>query len=1101
MSAITLTQTTGIVTQDSRLGTSALWAAESSYTEQSPRPKVTPLASYRLRLEAGGTVEDSTKTYALQVVEGGQPGRSTRAARMAWRETGGTWLGWDLPSSIVGYGAVEVGGGANIYARPSILALPSGVVLLAYSVSEGAGDTGIGVRRLAAAGTTWGSRALVHDADDEGAASHPRLVLAGKDVLLLHWVASADGSCWSIRVHISEDEGVTWSILRRYAVTDTDITGTSGALTYDKGRIAAAYQSGQLLVMAHVISTDGAYDDKLRQYASGDLGATLIKVETQTGAAAATSGSFPDVVAVNGRFLICYINPDGPTRYARVIGGAFQPFSAATEIYMDNGTWNYSVATLTGTIITDADFSITVDDAGTVWYYARNANTGSATANCCYMAVSSDGGLSWEKVGVSPIVPNDQDDTGTWWLPQPTATDATIYPTNFSATFARGRVLIAHSHFATTATTDASVGVLTLGGWQSVTQPPTRRGVQLGERAHWNRTWIPIERPDDMAGTYTTTTSGTGAASITSAGLLQTSTPAGAGTQFYHEDDATNGSLAFLGEFALRITAGGSTVAQEVGFTLRLSDGTSHGIEVQLRVSQSGYAVYDVVAGATLATVTGTGSGAKAYRIGAYSDGTSRRFQVWHRLHNALDEGRTWTLGYSTSTLGDSFASGTTRVRWGLITASANTTALWYHLGWSVGDVSTGDQAVGTRDRWDAWDSTASPTGLQGRPISTQHVYLGGGYTVRGTQGPGAVGDAFTLSSVSQYALLNAFPSVCRSPRLGWRSVDDSSAQSIAMALHPVILGTATSAPLAPVWALVLQGCNWRTATLQKYTGGAWSTLAAIDLSHDSLPYARTGGTYAPDGVASSMPYAFQGEWVGATWASSALRRRVIGSSEGQWSNTYAGPRLRLAVSGGTAVDAASGVGGRIWSTRAAIVFPAVDVAGLRLVIDAQDTVDNDLRIGSILLGPCYLAPRRPDWQQTDTIEPGHRRQRRDDGSIVVTTQAPPARRYSLGWTDGVDESQALTGSPDHAAWASGDSPGAPSALPRSLITLLREHDGEQVALLPAVTASTSAVTLRRYGEILVGTMTASIEMESALGEEHSTQVQRVASIVVEEDP
>jgi hypothetical protein len=1096
--ATTLTQTTGIVTQDRRLGPSALWAAESSYTEQAPRPSITPSASYRMRLEAGGTVEDSTATYELQVVEGGQPGRSTRAARAAWRPTGGTWLGWDLPSSIVGYGAVEVGDATHIYARPSILALPSGVVLLAYSFAETGADTGIGLRRLAAASTTWGSRALVHDTDTDGAASHPVLVQADSSVLLLHWIESPDASCWSIRVHISDDEGGTWRILRRYAISETDIT-SGGPIT--RGRIAAAYLGGQLLVVCHLVNSAATYDDVLRQYASGDLGATMVKVGTQTGAAAVTSGSFPAVVAVNGRFLVCYINPDGPARYARIIGGAFQPFSEAAAIYMDYGTWNYSIATLTGAVITDADFAITVDDAGTVWYYARNANTGSATANCCYMGLSSDGGLSWEKVGVSPIFPNDQDDTACWWLPQPTGSDATVYPTNFSATFARGRVLIAHSHYAATATTDASVGVLTLGGYQSVTQPPTRQAVALGDRAHWNRTWIPVERPDDMGGTYTTTTSGTGTASITAAGLLSTSTPAGAGTQFYHEDDATNGSLAFLGEWAVQVTAGGSTTVQEVGITLRLSDGTSHGIEVQLRISQSGYAVYDVVAASTLATVTGTGSGAKAYRIGAYSDGTSRRFQVWHRLHNALDEGRAWTLGYSTSTLGDSFASGTTRVRWGLITASTNTTALWYHLGWSVGDVSTGDQAVGTRDRWDAWSSASSPTGLQGRPISTQHVYLGGGYTVRGTQGPGAFGDTFTLRSLSQYALTNVFSTVSRSPRLGWRSVDDSSAQSIALALHSTILGTGTSAALSPVWALVLQGCNWRTATLQKYTGGAWSTLAAIDLSHDSLPYVRTGGAYEPDGVASSMPYAMRGEWIGATWASSALRRRILDSSEGAWSTSYAGPRLRVAVSGGTAVDAASGVGGRIWSTRGAIVFPAPTCAGLRLVIDAQDTVDNDLRIGSLLLGPCYLAPRRPDWQQEDATEPGHRRQRRDDGSMVVTNQAPPARRYGLAWTDGVDESQAFAGSPDYAAWASGESPGAPSALPRALVGLIRDHDGEQVALLPAVTASASAVTLRRHHEILVGTMTSSAELEAALGEELSTQVQRVAALVVEEDP
>lgn len=1094
--SVTLTQTTGLVTQDRRLGPSALWTAESSYTEQAPRPSITPSASYRLRLEAGGTVDDSTATYELQVVDGGQPGRSTRVARAAWRSTGGTWLGWDIPSSIVGYGAVEVGDATHIYARPSILALPSGVVLLAYSVSETGADIGIGLRRLAAAGTTWGSRALIHDTDTDGAASHPVLVQAGSSVLLLHWIESPDASCWSIRVHVSDDEGVTWRILRRYAITDTDIT-SGGSIT--RGKLAAAFMGGQLLVIAHIVLSGATWNDVLRQYASGDLGATLVKVETWSGASG-QAGGYPAVVAVQGSFLLVYVNPNDRELEARRLGAAFVPISQCSKI-LNFGTWNTNMADVAAATITDADLSIAVDDAGIAWVFARCADTVALTVNCCVVAVSGDGGRSFDPVGVSPIDPTDPAGSGLWWLPQPTGSDATVYPTNFSATFARGRVLIAHSHYAATATTDASVGVLTLGGYQSVTQPPTRAGVAMGERAHWNRTWIPVERPDDMAGTYTTTTSGTGTASITAAGLLSTSTPAGAGTKFYHEDDATNGSLAFLGEFALRITAGGSTTVQEVGITLRLSDGTSHGIEVQLRISQSGYAVYDVVAASTLATVTGTGAGAKAYRIGAYSDGTSRRFQVWHRLHDALDEGRAWTLGYSTSTLGDSFASGTTRVRWGLITASANTTALWYHLGWSVGDVATGNQAVGTMDRWDAWDSTASPTGLQGRSISTQHVYVGGGYTVRGTQGPGAVGDTFTLRSSSQYALTNVFPTVSRSPRLGWRSVSDSAAQSIALALHPTILGTETSAALSPVWALVLQGCNWRTATLQKYTGGAWSTLAAIDLSHDSLPYVRTGGAYEPDGVASSMPYALRGEWIGATWASSALRRRILDSSEGAWSTSYAGPRLRVAVSGGTAVDAASGVGGRIWSTRGAIVFPAPTCAGLRLVIDAQDTVDNDLRIGSLLLGPCYLAPRRPDWQQADTLEPGHRRQRRDDGSMVVTNQAPPARRYSLAWTDGVDESQAFAGSPDYAAWASGESPGAPSALPRALVGLIRDHDGEQVALLPAVTASASAVTLRRHHEILVGTMTSSAELEAALGEELSTQVQRVAALVVEEDP
>lgn len=1089
----TLVQSTGIVTMDPRLGPASLWAAESSYTEQAPKPSITPGGAYKLKLEAGGTVEDSATALDLQVLDGGQPGRTTRAARMAWRTAAGTWRGWDLPSSIVGYTAVEVGSGTLLYARPSILALPSGVVLLAYTVGETGGDYGVGVRRMAAAGTAFGSRTLVHDDEEEGDSSHPRLVLAGKDVLLLHWVESADGSCWSIRVHISEDEGVTWSILRRYAVTDTDIDGT----TYTRGRFAAAYMSGQLLVIAHLIGTSGVFDDKLRQYASGDMGATMVLIETQSGADSDNSGGYPDVVAVRGVFLLVYVQPNDGELEARRLGGAFMPLSQCA-IIENFGTWNTDMATVVGAAMTDADVALAADDAGLCWVFARCADTVALTDNRCVVAVTGDGGLSFDPVGVSPLDPTDPDDTGLWWLPQPTGTAATIYPTNLSATFARGRVLIAHSHFATTATTDNSIGVLALGGWQSVTQPPTRRGLALGERAHWNRTWIPIERPDDIAGTYTTTTTGTGIASITAAGLLSTSTPAGAGTQFYHEDDNTNGALAFLGEIAVQVTAGGSTTTQDAGFTLRLSDGTSHGIEVRVQLSTTGFSVYDVFGAATIATVTGLASVARAYRIGAYSDGTSRRFQIWYRTHAALDEDRAWTLGASTSSLGDSFASGTTRVRWGCIQASTGTVALWHHLGWSVGDVTTGDQAVGTRDRWDAWVTGSSPTGLQGRLISTQHVYLGDGYTVRATAGPAVVGDSFTLQGSADYSIRNIFPTVSRSPRLGWRSVDDNSAQNIALALDTTILGAATGYQLAPLYALVLQGCNWRTGTLQYYSGG-WLTAASIDLSiGGALTFQRLGRSYAAN--SATTPHFFQGELVGATLALAAGERpRIIGNFEGVWGTAYAGKQCRVACEGASGVAATGNC--RIWSTRAAIVFAAPAAAGWRLVIDAQDTADGDLRVGSLLLGPCYLAPRQPDWQQQDVIEPGHRRQVRDDGSVSVSNQAPPYRLYTAGWTDGVDETQAWEGAPDYLSWGAGESPGSGSALPRSLASLVREHDGEQIALLPAVPSTSSVVTLVRYDQLLVGTLTTSVEREAVLGNELATQVQRVSAITVEEDP
>lgn len=1100
-SSITLTQTTGIVTQDSRLvdPDTCLWPAESDYTEAGAVPDSVPASDdYLCRTEAGGTVEDVTTTIDVRAQDGGQPGVSARAATMAWRRSGGApWQGWEPPISIVGYGAVEVGDATHVYAHPSILGLPSGVVLLAYTVTETGGDVGIAVRRLTAGATSWSSRSLVHDGAADGIASHPRLVLAGSMVLLLHWVESADGACWSIRVHISDDDGVTWSILRRYAIQDTDIT-TGGTLT--RGRFSAAWQSGQLLVVAHVVSTLGTYDDKLRQYASGDYGATLVKIETQGGTSTTDTGGYPEVIATGDAFLVLYVRGSDFSIQSRRIGGAFQPLSTVETVY-PGGAWDTDMAAVTGAAITDADFSACIDDAGLIWLHARCAYTLGLTDNRCVVAVSGDGGRSFNPCGVSSLDPTDLNDTGQWWLPQPGGTAATVYPTNFTSTFARGRVLLAHSHYAATATTDASVGVLTLGGYQSVPLPVARRGLSIGDRGHPVRHWIPVERPDDMGGTWTTTTTGTGASSITAAGLLQLSCPAGAGTKFYHENDATTGDLAVLMEFAVQITAGGSTSVQEVGVTIRLEEVGVHGIEVQLRISQTGYSVYDVGGATTIATVAGTGSGAKAYRIGAYSDGATRRFQVWHRLHAALDEERAWTLGVSTTTITDTGGPSGTRIRWGHITASTNTTSLWYHLCYGVADVSTGDQTVGTLSRWDEWDSAGSPEGLQGRIMSTRHIYVGDGYTMRTTQGPAIPGDTWTLQPRYQYSLSHVWPAVRRGRRVGWRSSDDGTAQTIAVALHPTILGGDTSEPLAPYWCLILEGCNWRTGSLDRYDGG-WSTVTSIDLSiGGALTFVRDGSTYGPNSATTLwLP---RGEVIGGTLATGAgLRRRITAQSEGRWGTGYSGPRARVTVRGGTALDAASG-NCRIWSPRAAIIFPAVACAGYRIVIDAQDTVDGYHTIGRMMLGPVYLAPRRPDWQQVDEIRPGHVRRTLDDGTAIVTTQAPPTRLYELAWTDGVDESQAwgATPDPDYVAWGGGESPGAPAGLVRSIRSLVWDHDGAPVGLLPRVEVSNSALTYLRRDESLVGTMTASAELTSIVGEELSTQVHRIAALSIEEDP
>jgi hypothetical protein len=62
------------------------------------------------------------------------------------------------------------------------------------------------------------------------------------------------------------------------------------------------------------------------------------------------------------------------------------------------------------------------------------------------------------------------------------------------------------------------------------------------------------------------------------------------------------------------------------------------------------------------------------------------------------------------------------------------------------------------------------------------------------------------------------------------------------------------------------------------------------------------------------------------------------------------------------------------------------------------------------------------------------------------------------------------------------------------------DHDGEQIGLVMGVPAGDGA-TLTRRDHLLVGTITSSARLESVLGEELSTQVNRLAAFAFDEDP
>lgn len=1101
MSSYTVTRGPVLVVGDPRLRdpSTALWDAQSSYSQADPAPTATA-TSARLTVEAFGGVEAPGEEIEVQILRGGQPGRTARAATLAWSRDSGPWHGHDLPATVDGLSRVEASPGATAtYQHPAILGLPSGDVLLAYTVSEVGGDTGIAVRRLSAGATTWGSRALVHAAADGIEAQRPILVQAGPRVLLLAWVLSADAQTWHLRTWASEDDGETWATLGEYATTETDIT-TAGAIR--PRRFAAAYHLGQIVVVAHLYRSGATYKDTLRQWASGDGGASFAAVYTQQGATFTDSGGYPSAATVDAALLVMWAQASGASvgAYQRArLGSAYQSIAGADLIAGD--AWDAQAIEVSGGAITDADMALHVDDAGLLWLHWRYASSGTTSRHRCGVALSGDGGRTTERVGVDPTDPTDTGQSTTWWASAAPGSSSTAYPASLATTYARGRCLLAATHTAATSTADLSITVWSLGGWSTLTRPPAASGARLGDRGSWWHTWAPLERPEDLSGTYTTTTSGSSASAL-SAGALSITTSGGGGARYYTETaweaDPTAGAI----EAALTVASGGTLLSAAVAVRLRVSDGSTYGSTVEARLTADSIRLYDVDGATALGSVTGLTAGPRAIRIALYSDGATTSARLYYRDHDPLDEARAWTAGPTGAPADDGGAGGASAATWGCLASSASAATSWHHVAWSVGDTTSGAQPVGVgAARWDAWDPTSAPAGLQGATLSTAGRYLTAGISLRGRAGPAAVGDAATIGSVYAYPIERLFSVRSRSPRAPWRSADTTE-QQIALRVTGAPSTLAAGLPLSGFYGLILRGCNWRTGRLQRWTGSAWADVVTIDLAGPlaSLAYTRAGDTVRASTSAAHAGYLTEGELVGCTWAAGSTRRRILAQSEGAWegSATWSGPRAVLALSGAIAADPASGTAA-VWRTDAAIVFAAPSAGGWRLVVDAHDTVDGYLQIGSVLLGPAWPAACPADWATVDELSPGRQRRTRDDGSAVVYGAAPPAREVSLAWTDGVDESQALDGvAPAYLEWG-GTPISARAAWARRLRSLVAEHDGQQAALI--LSADDGASTITRRADLLVGTLTSAHRMEAALGDLSRSQVVRLAALTITEDP
>jgi len=1085
------------------------WSTESSNTAQSPLigPAVPDSGVYPLGTLATSGTSTAGASIQYRIHAPGFPARRRGgAAGWLWRRVGDDrYHGSDLPWVIEGFEPVSIVDGSsgvlvsNQY--PSCICLESGVVLHAAQTTTTTPSTSYSVRVAArsADGLTQGTYVTVYTQTASPTYGLRSCMVQLPSGRVLLFITIEDGSIGQIIAYASDDDGATWSTWSQACLTDPlDISGSG----FSFGRITAAYLNGQISLFWEVRSTTttkGAtyMHDTLAQYASIDNGGTFDTVGTLSvggtdNYGAAVAGARPSLVVFNGSLILNWVAWSGSVatrRYAE-LATAFDEYATAPGSVLGSPAAVTRVAEIsvpgggTSYQIDDSDLAAVVHQ-GVLYQYYRDTSDGemwqdrtrdvrSTWSLGSYYVTSALGQNIWEN-GVT-----------------------TTYPRYFAGVSWRGCVLLCHQWAASPGNEDNSIAYMRLGGWTKVSWPlASVDNLNNDYQGGWDLTYLPYDLPGDSGWTPTgaaTQSLDAGALHITAAGTLR----------WYEQTTlSTSVETGVLIRGALQVVSGGSTAANEITIASRVDDGAT-GVEIQVRFSTTGYQVYDVNAAANVGTAQ-TIDMTDGIEILIHM--CEAGFVTAHRTRDGAS-GKDFVIGAS-GTLDTTSTGAVQRVRFGHPTA-ANGESNWWELHYAT---RIGRGLVGY---------TTSPTYLRPGRLLSDPAFSYDGIEVAGIGGPFAMGETWTSAPRYPYPSTDILFADAPGHRKVFKSVTGSppAAQVFAWRFTD---GYSTARLSSTSIALILRGCNWRTATLARYRGGAWSTLASIDLATGltSLPYTRTGDTITVDtGGSSTAPwYMHRNALVGATVdLGSSKRRLVSANTDGAWTTAGTLKRPVLVLAGVDDTEPSSGTC-NIWMPGGAIVIHTAstdqEAAGYRLTIASQSTVSGAIECKAHL-GPLVTTFSKPASQRTQRRMSNLTERGSDDGDRNRTTRGPAAGSKTIAFVDG--HSTAAVGgsapSPDYHLYATsarpGDSKGAESGI---IEGIMQDCDEFRLPLgwigyVPVGSASPSVHHILRPDLSIVGLVEppeVRIETfqwaEVGTAQEWEGEMQRVAELTIVEVP
>lgn len=1083
------------------LGVDNIWQSETTISQQNPSAgDPIPQQSSKMRLLATGNQSDSGD-LSIVTRKAGSAGYGSRFTFKENTTSTSVEYGRDAMNAISGFEYKLIGNTITsiAYRNPTSLVTSSDTLLVAYQHIT-SGSNQLKVLRIDKDGNESTSSSLysIQAFLSTNQFMHPCMCeLEDGSLILVHILEDSDEA--NIRVLRSEDDGSTWEVVSREGWNETipvGVTAGAGTDTYEviRMRLESITGSVVLLVETEYNDTGTTKRNQLFQYVSIDGAATFTLLSNT---ANLESNSFRKINLGKrlGRYVVSYIASTGFIHYMELPN----PFSNIHLLRESSAYYAKSInsaSTGSDDYMTGGDTAMMVDSDGFVTIYAYSGG-----ANDWLTAVYFDENIL-HYMNINRTFASTID-----------MADSLTRLSNLHMVHWLGRGFIV-SNMDSSTSFDLSLLFTFLGGYANVNLP---KATYTATGEDWTRirylfSYLSLDEPSNITGLSTV---GTGNDVITGGFLRITSSLAYPDERFYRWNNLPTSSTAtdytnqgIIIRSSCKANSGGDFTTNQRGFSLEMDNGTNR-YKIAVYITTTQIRVRDITGGADIATVSHDNT--QGVDI-VCSIGNANKVSAWYRTS---DNGglRNYTNITQDTTIGSASSSAAGHIiEWGHLTYASGS----METQWSEFHVSTlGSTGMGLAGGFD------NPNDLASRPFPPlgQYAYVFDGVSISTTDGPSYEGEEFQIIPQYDYPVSNIFFSQAPSPRIQWRTAKTTSgnipAQTLSIKLNPDTATSIIEAQANDLMGFHLNGVNWRLGDIYYHNGSSWVQLAAINNQIRSQCVVTGRSVRGATGM--TEPYFTLNELAGWTAffhvGSDQVHRKIVSNTEGKFGGTATGTK-QCTVLFETNPPQGSGTVYFIPPVFSMVVsMNGIKASAFQIRTDAQETYDDDIRIGEVIIGPVIVPGRQYGRGRTISIESGSISIETQDGVRYSREVKPPTRVFNLAWTDGIDISQLQGDEPDIDYWMASNQTGAePIAVqneaPDLMMGFLRYVQGakKHFVYLPNISKSTSSSEDKRYlnreKEQALVTLDNDIQIEHVVGDElqnETGEVFRIATITLRE--